>query len=61
MGLQLHKKKDKDLYNVYSTISKEYLYKWSNKNIIATHIYSRFQQSAREKAKNFMNTVDKEV
>ena len=61
MGLQLHKKKDKDLYNVYSTVSKEYLYKWSTKNIIATHIYSKFQQSAREKAKDFMNTVDKEV
>lgn len=61
MGLLLHKKKDKELYNVYSTIIDDYLYKWSDKKVIAAHVYSRFQKEAREKAKSFMQEIDEEV
>ena len=61
MAWELHKKKDKELYNVYSTVTDGYLYKWSKKNIIATHIYSRYYQDARGKAKEFMQEVDKEI
>lgn len=57
----LHKKKDKELYNVYSTVVDDYLYKWSDKKTIATHIYSKYQQEARRKAKEFMNNIDEEV
>ena len=61
MAWKLHKKKDKELYNVYSTVTDGYLYKWSKKNIIATHIYSRYYQDARRKAKEFMQEIDKEI
>lgn len=61
MGLLLHKKKNKELYNIYSTIIDDYLDKWSNKKTIETHIYSIYQKEAREKAKRFMQEVDEEV
>ena len=61
MAWKLHQKKDKELYNVYSTVTDGYLYKWSKKNIIATHIYSRYYQDARRKAKEFMQEIDKEI
>lgn len=61
MGLLLHKKKDKELYNVYSTVIEDYLYIWSDKKTIAIHIYSKFQKDAREKAMEFMQEIDEEV
>ena len=61
MGLLLHKKKNKELYNVYSTVIDDYLYKWSDKKVIATHVYSIYQKEAREKAKRFMKILDKEI
>lgn len=61
MGLLLHKKKNKELYNVYSTVIDDYLYKWSDKKVIATHVYSRYQKEARGKTKRFMQEVDEEV
>ena len=39
----------------------DYLYKWSDKKVIATHVYSRYQKDAREKAKRFMQEIDEEV
>ena len=61
MSLELHKKKNKELYNVYSTVAEDYLYKWSKKDIIATHIYSKYYQEASRKAREFMQEVDEEI
>ena len=61
MAWELHKKKDKDLYNVYSDTSDQYLYKWSKKDIIATHVYHKYYQAAREKAQDFIKEVNKEI
>ena len=61
MSLELHKKKNKELYNVYSTVINDYLYKWNKKEIIATHVYSRYYQDARRKALEFMQGIYKEV
>ena len=61
MAWELHKKKNKELYNVYSTVIDGYMYRWSKKDIIATHVYSKQQQDARRKAREFMQEVDKEI
>lgn len=61
MAWELHKKKNKELYNVYSTVIDGYVYRWSKKDIIATHVYSKYQQDARRKAREFMQEVDKEI
>lgn len=61
MAWELHKKKNKELYNVYSTVIDDYLYNWNKKEIIATHVYSRYYQDASRKAKEFMQEIDEEV
>lgn len=61
MGRQLHKKKDKELYALYSTVVDDYVTGFLPKEEIKKIWLNDFVEHAKEKVDKYMEQVDKEV
>lgn len=61
MARELHKKRNKELYALYSTITDSYVTGWLPKNAIAQIWLDEFIEKDKTKVKEYMKTVDKEV
>lgn len=61
MGRQLHKKKDKELYALYSTIVDDYVTEFLSKEEIKKIWLNDFIKDVKEKVDKYMEQVDKEV
>lgn len=61
MARELHKKKNKELYAIYSTISEGYITEWKSKDEIKQKWLEDLVEEAKEKVERYMNEIDKEV
>lgn len=61
MARQLHKKKNKELYAIYSTVVDDYITKFLSKEEIKKTWLEDLIESAKEKVEEYMSKVDKEV
>ncbi len=61
MSWELHKKKDKKLYAIYSTVIDDYITEFEDKEDIEDFLIKTYTGKAYIKAKEFMKEVNKEV
>lgn len=61
MSWELHKKKNKKLYAVYSTVIDDYITEFDSKDNIEEFVINNYEGKAYMKAKEFMSEVDEEV
>lgn len=61
MARELHKKKGKELYALYSTIVEDYVTEFLPKEKIKEIWLQGLIKEAKEKVERYMNEIDKEV
>ena len=61
MAWELHKKKGKELYNIWSTIMDDYLYDFDTKAHTEQRVLDRFIEDAKDDVDDFMNEVFEEI
>lgn len=61
MARELHKKKNEELYAIYSTIVEDYITKFLSKEEIAKIWLNDLIEEAKEKVEKYMKDIDKEV
>lgn len=61
MGRQLHKKKNKELYALYSTIVDDYVTDFLPKEEIKNIWLNNLIEDAKEKVDRWMEQIDEEV
>jgi hypothetical protein len=61
MSRELHKKKNKELYALYSTITDNYITRWESKEKIKEIWTNDLIEEVRKKVEEYMKDIDKEV
>ena len=61
MSRELHKKKNKELYALYSTITDNYITSWESKEKIKEIWTNDLIKEARKKVDEYMKDIDKEI